>query len=74
MFVRFDETDDAVSGTQLSKSGGGGAAIANMNTGMVIGLVEKDAPMTNAAGAEAGVQTHAEALVQVIAMAKYLKE
>ena len=68
MFVRHDP-DGEVPGTQLSKSGGGGAAIANCNTAAVIALVEKDAK--NSAG---GVQTHAEALVQVVAMAKYLKD
>ena len=68
MFVRHDDTGD-VPGTQLSKSGGGGAAVANTGTGMVIALVEKDAK--NSLG---GTQSHAEALVQVVAMAKYLKD
>jgi len=41
MFVRHDESGD-VPGTQLSKKGGGGAAIANMLTGSVVALVGKE--------------------------------
>lgn len=68
MFVRHDDTGD-VPGTQLSKQGGGGAAIANCNTASVIALVEKDAK-----NSKGGTQTHAEALVQVVNMAKYLQD
>ena len=68
MFVRFDETGD-VPGAQLSKQGGGGAAIANCGTASIIAFVEKD--KKNSKGKD---QTHAEALVQVVGMAAYLKE
>ena len=68
MFVRFDDSGD-VPGAQLSKQGGGGAAIANCGTASIIAFVEKD--KKNSKGKD---QTHAEALVQVVGMAAYLKE
>ena len=68
MLVRFDESGE-VPGAQLSMQGGGGAAIANCNGASIIAFVEKD--KKNSKGAD---QTHAEALVQVQAIASYLKE
>ena len=68
MFVRFDDSGD-VPGAQLSKQGGGGAAIANCNGASIIAFVEKETK--NSKGID---QTHAEALLQVVGMAAYLKE
>ena len=68
MFVRHDDGGDPP-GTQLSKQGGGGAAIANCNGASIIAFVGKEDKNSNGQN-----QTHAEALVQVQAMAAYLKE
>ena len=68
MFVRHDDTGD-LPGTQLSKQGGGGAAISNCGTATIIALVEKE---TKTSTGE--FQSHADALIQVVNMAKYLKD
>lgn len=65
MFVALD---DVTQTALLSKRGGGGAAVAKTNTGVVIALWEKDAPSSN------GVQNSGDCAGQVGAMAAYLKE
>ena len=66
MFRAHDET---LGGTQLSKMGGDGGAIANAKTCTIIAFVEKEGKRS-----DGKYQQASEALDQVTAMASYLKE
>ena len=65
----FRGYDEITGGSQLTKLGGGGAAIANTNTACIIALVDKEGTQS-----DGKTQTTAAALEQVTAMAAYLKE
>ncbi len=66
MFVTFDDVSGVA---QLSKRGGGGAAICKTATAVIIALWVKDAPTSTG-----GVQTAGQTAEQVGAMSTYLKE
>ena len=66
MFVAFDDVSGVA---QLSKRGGGGAAIAKTNTALVIAFWTKDAPTSTG-----GVQTAGQTAEQVGAMTTFLKD
>ena len=66
MFVTHD---DVTGVAQLSKRGGGGAAICKTVSAVIIALWTKDAPTSTG-----GVQTAGQTAEQVGAMASYLKE
>jgi hypothetical protein len=66
----FVSRDDNTGCTQLSKRGGGGAALMLTNTAIVIAFYEKEKPFTSGGN---GVQTAGACAEQVIGMANYLK-